>query len=469
MFDRLPPQQQSKGSWPPIKKNNIRIKPDGIQDQAGDKDNPEHAKGKYDEATGVYHVEKDDTLYSIAKRFKTSIQDIVTLNPGKIDTKDFKIFAESRLYVKRASHMPETKPVHAPEAKKDAREHKDAHSGDKTGVTPVTGYSDNMQKYADDYHIPPPAIDVASVKLPFDMEKVIGSKPAPEHIIGKSLSDPKSRDTALKTIADFEKNNGTTTVFTKISKQHFAADLRAFVQKPEIVDQKGTNLCGPSVAIKIALEANPEDFVNMTIMLYETGAAANNFGYNIQCNNATYNTDPTTIKWDNGASPGMNSALYIVGGAMRNSENYLGSLNSYSPEHDNRLSGFGWPKDITHLLMSGMKMKETSKKDTQNTPQNNTGLVKDIQEALKAGHAVVLCINDDVFESALDKTSGLDIDINPVHLGPNHYIQVTGITAYGDDRVTVDWWSWGGQQKSLTMTVSHLNRSTFIFMSYGKE
>ena len=65
----------------------------------------EHARGRYDPATGKYTVMEGDTLYSIAQRFNTTVEAIKHLDGADA----VKMDAGTQLKIKPGMHLDETK------------------------------------------------------------------------------------------------------------------------------------------------------------------------------------------------------------------------------------------------------------------------------------------------------------------------------------------------------------------------
>ena len=90
----------------------------------------EHARGRYDPATGKYTVMEGDTLYSIAQRFITTVEAIKHLNGADTPKMD----AGTQLKIKPGLHVDETKKETTTEHKhteapaKDEKPHNDPQS-----------------------------------------------------------------------------------------------------------------------------------------------------------------------------------------------------------------------------------------------------------------------------------------------------------------------------------------------------
>jgi photosystem II stability/assembly factor-like uncharacterized protein len=283
------------------------------------------------------------------------------------------------------------------------------------------------------------AIDPLSAKYPHyspyqfsgnrlvDCVELEGLEPA-------SAADKKS---ALDKITKFSENSKSNSAWSKIKKADFVSSLTAMINDPSTIDQAQTNLCGVAIALKAAVEYEPEKVVEMAISLYEKG----------EWKGVKRNSDLR----DDPASNGLDAASFVIMTSLRQTCNVF---FDYDPKDDAGASGFTWPGDVD-LIAKKMGMSITTSDDFVKGKGTADKMIAGMQTALKNKHFIVLCINASEFQ----KTSSWSVT-------PNHYIQITGVSVKGDN-VTFDWWSWGQPQQKITMSKENFYESSYFVGTFN--
>jgi RHS repeat-associated protein len=241
---------------------------------------------------------------------------------------------------------------------------------------------------------------------------------------GLEKATPDEQLRAFEMIRKFSGDNLNISSWTKIPRESFARDLMYMVANSWSINQENTNLCGPALACKIAIDHDPESFVSNAINLYKFGEIKPmKLGTSsISANPALLNNSPTND---------LSSAEYIIMTSIRHSFNYL---LSYDPTNDNGASGFTWPEDISKFVVGyhNISMVTPPTKGEFGEPlsiagQTSWGLNKgySVGALVDAGHFIY---NDPPSAQA--------------YFG-DHFIQINELQWNSKSKITARYWTWG--------------------------
>lgn len=169
--------------------------------------------------------------------------------------------------------------------------------------------------------------------------------------------------------------------WTFCSKEDFIADLSDWINDVQDHRQGKTNLCGLTVACKLAIQYDSSTFVQLALSLYFNGK------YTLSKIVIAANIDLLATK----PRQGLNTAQYIVMSSLRDAMN---TILSYNPHTDKGWHGFTYPNDIVKLL-TAFPTVECVAKSTHFTSLFNLSLVdiekvKLIKQSLDQEASIVL-------------------------------------------------------------------------------
>ncbi len=228
----------------------------------------------------------------------------------------------------------------------------------------------------------------------------------------------------------------------KLDWQQTIGRLRSLVMRPELLDQRALNVCGPAVFFRIWFARDPVGAATFGYRLLKSGTA--DIGSTtVTPGQGLMSQDYAVLRaTTDGAAPGSmpESADWMLVSALRDSENfivdYLGQPNTPA----DRLRGVTLPSTVAGWLQSTNMYSSVA---------NSTTVFGDTWESLQA-----LMWPGTMTDVALMMNSGFS-HLFPAPSGgpepadflstPNHYVQLLGPVAVGASPgwMKLSVWSWG--------------------------
>lgn len=258
---------------------------------------------------------------------------------------------------------------------------------------------------------------------------------------GLEKATPQMQQNALNEIQKFS-NNGTSGIWSNISKSAYVKDLTQNILDSRKIDQAGTNLCGVAAACKVMVDYDPKAYVKLAKSLYEEGHGPPNslFSKGISVNQFILGKGPMN---------GLNNVDHVVMTSIRNSFNLV---LDYSPEKDLGISGFTWPGDVKKLVENFSNVGDFSYKYDIN-PQGITKAISD--------NATPVALFD------IKRLKTGKQDSNPLGSAfGNHYIIINSISQQGQN-ITMNYWNYGDfSATQSTITTDYFNFSLSLKKLY---
>jgi hypothetical protein len=234
---------------------------------------------------------------------------------------------------------------------------------------------------------------------------------------------------ALVKINDFDRRTSTTS-WVKVTKPAIVNGLKDRIDKPDHINTKVVNLCGPGAFFRCLAMDDPVMYVNAVISLWETGSAmlgTRKFTASDGLQKATPGL-PKTDGLNKPAAPWC-EVDWVPTASLRDDENinlnyddadggWSGLTMPNNMEKWFNQAGYGFVKNATNVFFS---------KGVDN--------IKEADKLRAAGYRVCLLINDDVLASATQ---------NNKSVFPNHWVCLTdAVTITKSDDLETNVHSWG--------------------------
>ncbi len=242
---------------------------------------------------------------------------------------------------------------------------------------------------------------------------------------------PSTISEAVSEIDDFLSRDASSP--WKLEKIEVATRLKELVEDPSLIQQGSLNLCGPATTFHLWLKRDPLAFSQYCIQLFEQGEAT--------IGNISVKPDSDLINQVYSVVlPRMETpcpqAEWMAMSALRDSANTTLDFEG-TPEED--VSGITLPSEIEEwLVATGLY----SSVQNEGNFVLNAGLEHAMKLRPELNQDIVMLIN----ATMISKSQGSLFDVI-VSRFPNHYIALNSTIEFYDEKVSIDYWTWGGSKK----------------------
>jgi hypothetical protein len=261
---------------------------------------------------------------------------------------------------------------------------------------------------------------------------------------GKIMGD---KEDAKKLVDDFAARTSPI-LWSNVKKSDVVAGLKARIDRPDLINQATTNLCGPADFTRDIAIDRPKEYAQAVISLYETGSARI----------GTFNIKPGSDLKKHMApvTSAMDPSDWIILASIRDTDNWWFDYESQSD-------------GVAAITMPHSKeswLKDAGYSDVVN--DTNVFACKDLPNARQAsklftsGYKVALFINADMLRAS---------KMNDASVHPDHWvaltsaITVTGIAADPASKVQFEVYSWGARRD--VPESGSLGVKAFLYNYYG--
>jgi hypothetical protein len=244
---------------------------------------------------------------------------------------------------------------------------------------------------------------------------------------------PSTISEAVSEIDDFLSRE--TSSLWQLEKSEVASRLKELVEDPSLIQQGNLNLCGPATTFHLWLKRDPLAFSQYCIQLFEQGEAT--------IGNIIVKPDSDLVKQKySDVLPRMKEtpcpqAEWMAMSALRDSANTTLDFEG-TPEED--ASGITLPSEIEEwLVATGLY----SSVQNEGNFVLNAGLEHAMKLRPELNQDIVMLIN----ATMISESQGSLFDVIASRF-PNHYISLNAAIEFYDDKIFIDYWTWGGNKKN---------------------
>lgn len=243
--------------------------------------------------------------------------------------------------------------------------------------------------------------------------------------------------------------------FRYFSRKIIVAEIENRMERPFLISQNSTSLCGMAAVFYVFLKNNPLQYKSIVLELHQKGTVTLN-NYTVSPNKSMFNVKPNS---DNFSYPGLNNgsnglliqmplADWILLASARSS---LSPLN-YKGENGDNFKAINWPGIVKKMLKDFLGYKTVLDHTRYHTGFNYKKSLIQIQEDYKNSYQIIFLIDANMLENKVRYLlNALDW----------HYIVYEGDLSFDEHKNYIfSYYSWGRIYKKQVIRSSVFN-STF--------
>lgn len=222
----------------------------------------------------------------------------------------------------------------------------------------------------------------------------------------------------------------------RVDRAAFAARLAKLVERPDLLQQRRLNLCGPAAFLRAWALRDPAAFARFAAALYDDGHAPIGPLEVRPAPGSLIDADYAALAGRFGGFP--EAADWLTMGALRDSEN---ALIRFRGRPDDNVSGMTFPRELTRWLRACGCYADVR---DETTPLVPAGMARSLALRPDGGTDVFVLLNLHVLRELQHPTGRRRAATFLVNAFPDHWAALAApITERPGGKLFVRVWSWG--------------------------